>query len=152
MNQLITVCSASFIIFLLASSPSIDAAIYKWKDDKGQIHYTAIAPEGIEKANIEADIVRFSQTTATPSTSTNQSDNTNPDDTTKQENTDGTTNNGYCEQQKNIVQTLENNDYIKWKEGDKETLLEGEKKAAQVAKIKQEMEKFCSKEPAPQSN
>ena len=152
MNHLITVCSVALSIFFLASSPNIDAAIYKWKDDKGQIHYTAIAPEGkgIEKNNIEADIARFSK--ITPPTASNDTSTATENIETEQDTNDNTANNnpntGYCKQQQEIIQSLENNPYVKWKEGDKETLLEGEAKAAQVEKIKQDMEKFCSEEKA----
>jgi len=156
MNNLISICLVTISVFLLASSTHIDAAIYKWKDDKGQIHYSAIAPaNGTKKDNIEAEIARVSQVTITPSKAVNTDNATNNATDNTEANADGTTddntnnkgsNAGYCKQQQDIIKSLENNPYVKWKEGDKETLLEGEQKAAQVEKIKSDMKKFCSSE------
>lgn len=147
MNHIITVCSIALSILFLTSSPRIDAAIYKWTDDNGQINYSAIAPDtNIKKDNIEEEIARISQITASPTGPIN-TDSSEED--TNNKNSSDKNNTGYCKQQQSIIKSLESNPYVKWKVGDKETLLEGEEKAAQVEKIKQDVTKFCSPKPAP---
>lgn len=152
MNNLITLSSVLLYVLFLTSSPSIDAAIYKWKDDNGQIHYSAIAPEGIAKDNIETEITRFSQITSQTAESSNNTDSnlsSGKEADTSDEQKGISMDSGYCKQQQDIIQALEKNPYVKWKVDDKETLLEGEAKAAQVKKIQEEMQKLCSEEAKP---
>lgn len=146
MNHLLTVCSVALSVLFLTSSPRIDAAIYKWTDDNGQVNYSAIAPDNtIEKDNIEAEIARISQVTIAPANPINTDSNEANTDSnnTVSSNIPSTS---YCKQQQSIIKSLESNPYVKWKVDDKETLLEGEEKAAQVEKIKQDVKKYCSKE------
>ena len=57
-------------------------------------------------------------------------------------------NSGYCKQQYKIIKDLESNAYVKWKVDDKEILLEGDAKAAQIEKIKQDISPFCTEQKA----
>jgi len=132
MRDFFSVCAIGVSTFLLASSPQIDASIYKWKDNNGQIHYSQIAPYGVEKEVIQLAI--------TPNKVIKKA-------STKQKIPESSSNNqtlSYCQQQQEILQALRNNPYVKWKAGDKEVLLEGDTKAKQIEKIQTDIQKFCS--------
>ena len=115
MNHLLVLCAISLSIFTLASSPNIDAAIYKWTDDKGQVNYSSSTPLGVTTDNIEKKIVQVSQplNQTTQKASDEQEKSDVPSSHQKETNSDKT--NGYCKQQKEIAETLTNNPYSKWK-------------------------------------
>ena len=144
MNHLLTLCAISLSIFTIASSPNIDAAIYKWTDDKGQVNYSSSTPLGVKTDNIEKKIARVShssnQTTQSLDVEQKKSDISN----STEAKTDSNKADNYCKQQKEIAETLANNPYIKWKTGDQEVLLEGAKKEAKVKEIRQDIQKYCS--------
>lgn len=143
MNHLLVLCAISLSIFTLASSPNIDAAIYKWTDDKGQVNYSSSTPLGVTTDNIEKKIVQVSQplNQTTQKASDEQEKSDVPSSHQKETNSDKT--NGYCKQQKEIAETLTNNPYIKWKVGDQEVLLEGAKKDTKIKEIQQDIQKYC---------
>lgn len=137
MDKLLTISAIMLSILSLTSSPQIDAAIYKWKDANGQINYSTIVPEGVKKDDIAKKIASISKA---PKQTTTKADETTENDTESENNKSNT----YCEKQQKIVETLKNNPYIKWKVGDQEVLLEGDKKAAKVEEIEKDIKKYCS--------
>ena len=141
MSNLLSLFIMGISVLLLTSSPQIDASIYKWKDAQGQVHYSQSIPDGIDKDKIK--------TVAAPAPSKGETSEKTIDSEAEKTNDEDVSvvngeNSAYCEQQNKIIKALQENDYVKWKIDDKEVLLEGDAKAAQVEKIKKDMSQFCS--------
>ena len=140
MRDFFSICIIGISAFLLASSPQIDASIYKWKDDKGQVHYSQTAPTGVENEVIQAPI-----SPSKPAEKQQTSEQQPTEDSNQQASTsNNNVASGYCKQQQEIIQALKSNPYVKWKTGDKEVLLEGDAKAKQIEEIQADIQKFCS--------
>lgn len=143
-----SVASLSLFTALSLLSTNTLAEIYKWKDESGQVHYSATPPptKTIDLENI-SDTIAFqngaaSQQTVDKNTSTPHN-NTSQKDSGQQK---GQTNNKgkYCDHQTQALKTLRDNEFVKWKNGDEDVILEGEMKAAKISQLSQDIEKYCS--------
>lgn len=132
--------------FLLATISSANAEIYKWIDKDGQTHYSETPPpEQAHKAeNIEQEI-NLAKGKAQPQTE-------------KQASPKNETNNSehpqsnYCKKQREALDILQTNEYVKWQQGGQEEVLEGEAKQKKAQEIQLELDKYCQGVETPKEN
>lgn len=126
------------------------AEIYKWKDESGQVHYSATPPptKTIDLENI-SDAIDFQKGNASQRTVSNGEktpSRQNSNTTLSGEQQAGQTSNKskYCDHQTQALKTLKDNEFVKWKNGDEDVILEGDMKAVKINQLSQDIEKYCS--------
>jgi hypothetical protein len=126
-----------FSTFLLITISSAHAEIYKWVDKDGQTHYSETPPaEQLNNAENIEEAINLAKGKSSPLAEQNEkSASTSDDDTHPQ--------NNYCQKQREALEVLQANDFVKWQQNGKEEILEGDTKQKKTDEIKLEIDKFC---------
>ena len=141
-----------FLLATLLAIPASQADVYKWYDDDGKVQYTQTPPMDRPSVRIR---------TSAGSTSTPARDTVSqpagkaaaPDQTANREADEGPIEvidsdklEAYCAKQRRNLETLQNTKRISVRDGDTVRELSEEEKQARIARIRKNLETYCSKE------
>jgi hypothetical protein len=142
-KKLTTVVFSSFLLVIISSA---NAEIYKWIDKNGQTHYSETPPvEQAHKAeNIEQKI-DLAKGKTQPITEQKETTESQMDSSEHPQS-------NYCKKQREALDVLQTNEYVKWQQNGQEEVLEGEAKQKKTQEIQLELDKYCQGLDASRSN
>ena len=141
MNKLLIILSSLLILGTSVSVLAGEKIMYKWTDEKGEVHYSERAPKGIEYTRIRT-YVDSSKAASSPAPKL-------PEKQTKLENKKdsyGTWREENCTIATQNLEMLQNAGRIGVDDGQGgKRLMTDEEKAEKIAQMKEQQEKYCSK-------
>lgn len=147
-NGFMSVAAFSVITAMSVFSNNLQAEIYKWKDEQGQVHYSATPPPSktIDLENISDDISLRSGKPSQLNTNTDKLADKPHSDSNANTSNNHTKQSNYCNHQKQALQTLKENEFVKWKSDDQDIILEGDMKAQKINELSQEIDQYCNQQ------
>ncbi len=142
------------LLATMAAIPAVLADVFKWYDDAGKVQYTQTPPMDRPSVRIRTS----SGSTSTPARDTTPAKAAaaepapadQPDDKTADEGPieviDSDKLEAYCEKQRRSLDTLQNTKRISVREGNTVRELSEAEKQARIARIRKNLETYCSKE------
>ncbi len=137
----------------LAVIPAVQADVYKWYDDSGKVQYTQTPPMDRPSVRIRTSANSTSTPAhepAAPKASEKTTGPAQPGDQAADEGPieviDSDKLEAYCEKQRRSLDTLQNTKRISVRDGDTVRELSEAEKQARIARIRKNLETYCSKE------
>jgi len=113
--------------------------MYKWTDDKGEIHYTERAPKGVEYTRIRT----YVDSSSAAASKTPQANN--PADSAKKKDTYGTWRDENCTIANQNLDVLKNASRIGVDDGQGgKRLMSDEEKNEKIAQMQKQRDKYCN--------
>lgn len=139
---IITALAISFSALSLIA----EAKIYKWKDDKGQVHYASTPPKPHEKNfDLEKDLSFFSKAaTAVPDNVDEKMDEKQKTNHKLKKSSEKRLK--FCHQERRNLTLLKKNSTVTWIEKDKETQLSGKLLEDKIQTVEKNIKINCPTE------
>lgn len=137
----LTTFSIFYISLSLLLVSIAEAKIYKWKDDKGQVHYASTPPKADIKTSILTKDLLFinKNEPVSKNKQTNKSLKTNNQDPIKSSNKKVKA----CRKKRKNLNLLQKNLITTWIENGKETQLSGQFRKEKIESLKEELIEYC---------
>jgi len=142
MNKRIFAVAVMACVMSSSSLLAAEKIMYKWTDDKGEVHYTERAPKGIEytriKTYVDSSTAVTSKPTAVEAKKEQSTEATKAYGTWREEN---------CNSAKHNLDILKNRSRIGVDDGQGgKRLMSDEEKTEKIAQMEEQRDKYCSKE------